>query len=212
MGLREANEDSRLSKEEFNNLHHDMLLLQNRFSGVMREKGEALERIDDLEHVNLQLQNENYTIGKYITWYHNHRKALQQRHHEKDNYISIMAQERETMIEKVEKLEQLLAKVLSAKQTEEIKLEATPATNNGTVVTENDVVATDGTPYDAESTSNEKEAGKMSSAATTTESTSVQQRPDLLPPDKSVSQWQTAPGKLHKFTDLNQRPAETGED
>ena len=52
----------------------------------------------------------------------------------------------------------------------------------------------------------------MSSAATTTESTSVQQRPDLLPPDKSVSQWQTAPGKLHKFTDLNQRPAETGED
>ena len=51
--------------------------------------------------------------------------------------------------EKVEKLEQLLAKVLSSKQTEEIKLEATPATNNGTVVTENDVVATDETPYDA---------------------------------------------------------------
>ena len=32
--LREANEDGRLSKEEFNNLHHDMLLLQVSVCGV----------------------------------------------------------------------------------------------------------------------------------------------------------------------------------
>jgi len=88
--------------------------LQERFVKVTRERGDALVRIEDLEHVNIQLQNECDTIGEYITLYHNQRKVLQQRHHEKDQYISSMAQEREAMQRKVEKLQTLVMNLINS--------------------------------------------------------------------------------------------------
>ena len=46
-----------------------LFLLKDRFVKVTRERGDALVRIEDLEHVNIQLQSECDTIGnKYIQW------------------------------------------------------------------------------------------------------------------------------------------------
>ena len=108
---------------------------KDRFSKVMKERVEAMSKVEELEHINLQLQNECDTIGnikitelyyfgyclsiasskflgllnwlqlfniiqlsgEYITLYHNQRQVLKQRHHEKDEYVSAMAQERELL-------------------------------------------------------------------------------------------------------------------
>uniref|UniRef100_H2YAR6 Golgin subfamily A conserved domain-containing protein n=1 Tax=Ciona savignyi TaxID=51511 RepID=H2YAR6_CIOSA len=115
------NEKKNLSSPEsdpgYQDLSHNMSLLQDRFATVMRAKVEAESRVEDLEHINLQLQNECDTIGEYITLYHNQRQLLKQRHNEKDEYVSSMAQEREAMQQKLEKLQSLVLSLLSARES-----------------------------------------------------------------------------------------------
>nr|CAB3250168.1 golgin subfamily A member 2-like [Phallusia mammillata] len=108
--------ESVISQEEHDSLAKNMSLLQERFSKVMTEKVDALNKIEDLEHINLQLQNECDTIGEYITLYHNQRQLLKQRHHEKDEYVSSIAQEREQMQNKLDKLQTLVLTLVNSKQ------------------------------------------------------------------------------------------------
>lgn len=91
-----------------------MDMLQQKFTSVMQERADLMNRVEMLEHANTQLQNECDTIGEYITLYHNQRQLLKQRHHEKDVYISSIIQEREEMRGKVEQLQTLVGTVLKS--------------------------------------------------------------------------------------------------
>lgn len=91
-----------------------MEMLQQKFTSVMQERADLMNRVEMLEHANTQLQNECDTIGEYITLYHNQRQLLKQRHHEKDVYISTIIQEREEMRGKVEQLQTLVGTVLKS--------------------------------------------------------------------------------------------------
>ena len=42
------------------------ILLQARFMKLMNEKASLIERIQELEHITVQLSHETETIGKYL--------------------------------------------------------------------------------------------------------------------------------------------------
>lgn len=105
--------------------------LQSRFTELMQEKADLKERVEELEHRCIQLSGETDTIGEwegqgrgivwwmgsltpepcppahppageYIALYQSQRAVLKQRHREKEEYISRLAQDKEEM--KVEAL------------------------------------------------------------------------------------------------------------
>ncbi|NWR55239.1 GOGA2 protein, partial [Bucorvus abyssinicus] len=71
--------------------------LQSRFTELMREKADLKERLEELEHRCIQLSGETDTIGEYIALYQSQRAILKQRHQEKEEYISRLAQDKEEM-------------------------------------------------------------------------------------------------------------------
>ncbi|KAF1555619.1 Golgin subfamily A member 2, partial [Eudyptes schlegeli] len=71
--------------------------LQSRFTDLMREKADLKERLEELEHRCIQLSGETDTIGEYIALYQSQRAILKQRHQEKEEYISRLAQDKEEM-------------------------------------------------------------------------------------------------------------------
>nr|XP_039262672.1 golgin subfamily A member 2-like [Styela clava] len=103
-----------------------MAILQEKFTAVMKEKADLLNRLELMEHANTQLQNECDTIGEYIALYHNQRQILKQRHKEKDKYISNIIQEREAMQGKVEQLQTLIVAVLNNRQNGDVDFSASP--------------------------------------------------------------------------------------
>lgn len=76
--------------------------LQGRFTELMQEKVDLKERVEELEHRCIQLSGETDTIGEYIALYQSQRAVLKERHREKEEYISRLAQDKEEM--KVEAL------------------------------------------------------------------------------------------------------------
>ncbi|XP_062497042.1 golgin subfamily A member 2 isoform X2 [Pezoporus occidentalis] len=71
--------------------------LQFRFTDLMHEKADMKERLEELEHRCIQLSGETDTIGEYIALYQSQRAILKQRHQEKEEYISRLAQDKEDM-------------------------------------------------------------------------------------------------------------------
>ncbi|NXV12212.1 GOGA2 protein, partial [Cepphus grylle] len=71
--------------------------LQSRFTELMCEKADLKERLEELEHRCIQLSGETDTIGEYIALYQSQRAILKQRHQEKEEYISRLAQDKEEM-------------------------------------------------------------------------------------------------------------------
>ncbi|NXD74974.1 GOGA2 protein, partial [Halcyon senegalensis] len=71
--------------------------LQSRFTVLMHEKADLKERLEELEHRCIQLSGETDTIGEYIALYQSQRAILKQRHQEKEEYISRLAQDKEEM-------------------------------------------------------------------------------------------------------------------
>ncbi|KAJ7409826.1 Golgin subfamily A member 2 [Pitangus sulphuratus] len=71
--------------------------LQLRFTELMHEKADLKERLEELEHRCIQLSGETDTIGEYIALYQSQRAILKQRHQEKEEYISRLAQDKEEM-------------------------------------------------------------------------------------------------------------------
>ncbi|KAJ8390043.1 hypothetical protein AAFF_G00112040 [Aldrovandia affinis] len=71
--------------------------LQLRFTSLMQEKVDLRERVEELEHRCIQLSGETDTIGEYIALYQNQRAIMKQRHLEKEQYISILAKDKEEM-------------------------------------------------------------------------------------------------------------------
>ena len=60
----QAVSENAVTKEALETLQEAMDLLQTRFTQVMREKADIIERCQELEHQNLQLAGETETIGK----------------------------------------------------------------------------------------------------------------------------------------------------
>ncbi|CAF4331506.1 unnamed protein product, partial [Adineta steineri] len=74
----------------------------------MRENIDLKDRIQNLDHVILQLQSETETIGDYIILYQQQREQLQKRYQEKDDYIKQLTQDRFDLQKKLSELEILL--------------------------------------------------------------------------------------------------------
>ncbi|KAI4886464.1 hypothetical protein NFI96_011901 [Prochilodus magdalenae] len=86
--------------------------LQERFTGLMQEKADLKERVDELEHRCIQLSGETDTIGEYIALYQNQRAIMKQKHQEKEQYISMLAKDKEEMKLKLGELQDLVMRLV----------------------------------------------------------------------------------------------------
>ncbi|VDM29894.1 unnamed protein product [Toxocara canis] len=69
--------------------------LEARFARAMRQNADLIEQNERLEHVILQLQSENDTIGEYVTIYHHQRKLIRDRMREKEEAVARLSLEKE---------------------------------------------------------------------------------------------------------------------
>nr|XP_023666824.1 golgin subfamily A member 2 isoform X4 [Paramormyrops kingsleyae] len=86
--------------------------LQLRFTTLMQEKVDLKERVEELEHRCIQLSGETDTIGEYIALYQNQRAIMKQRHMEKDQYINMLAKDKEEMKAKLAELQELVLRLV----------------------------------------------------------------------------------------------------
>uniref|UniRef100_A0A8C9PBJ9 Golgin subfamily A conserved domain-containing protein n=1 Tax=Spermophilus dauricus TaxID=99837 RepID=A0A8C9PBJ9_SPEDA len=76
---------------------------------LLQQFSSRSERVEELEHRCIQLFGETDTIGEYIALYQNQRAVLKERHREKEEYISRLAQDKEEMKVKLLELQELRA-------------------------------------------------------------------------------------------------------
>ncbi|XP_072552087.1 golgin subfamily A member 2 isoform X4 [Salminus brasiliensis] len=86
--------------------------LQERFTGLMQDKVDLKERVEELEHRCIQLSGETDTIGEYIALYQNQRAIMKQKHLEKEEYISMLAKDKEEMKAKLAELQDLVMRLV----------------------------------------------------------------------------------------------------
>ncbi|XP_041090176.1 golgin subfamily A member 2-like isoform X1 [Polyodon spathula] len=86
--------------------------LQSRFTALMQEKVDLKERVEQLEHRCIQLSGETDTIGEYIALYQNQRAIMKQRNTEKEEYISMLAKDKEEMKVKLGELQDLVMRLV----------------------------------------------------------------------------------------------------
>ncbi|XP_050967099.1 LOW QUALITY PROTEIN: golgin subfamily A member 2 [Labeo rohita] len=86
--------------------------LQTRFTVLMQEKVDLKERVEELEHRCIQLSGETDTIGEYIALYQNQRAIMKQRHYEKEQYINMLAKDKEEMKAKLAELQDLVMRLV----------------------------------------------------------------------------------------------------
>ncbi|KAM8873051.1 golgin subfamily A member 2 isoform 5-T5 [Synchiropus picturatus] len=94
-------------------LQSAMEKLQQRFTSLMQEKVDLKERVEELEHRCIQLSGETDTIGEYIALYQNQRAIMKQKHQEKEQYISMLAQDKEEMKVKLAELQDLVMRLVA---------------------------------------------------------------------------------------------------
>ncbi|XP_074546263.1 golgin subfamily A member 2 isoform X4 [Halichoeres trimaculatus] len=87
--------------------------LQHRFTSLMQEKADLKERVEELEHRCIQLSGETDTIGEYIALYQSQRAIMKQKHQEKEQYISMLAQDKEEMKAKLVDLQDLVMRLVA---------------------------------------------------------------------------------------------------
>uniref|UniRef100_A0A3P9PPA9 Golgin A2 n=1 Tax=Poecilia reticulata TaxID=8081 RepID=A0A3P9PPA9_POERE len=87
--------------------------LQQRFTSLMREKADLKERVEELEHRCIQLSGETDTIGEYIALYQSQRAIMKQKHQEKEQYINMLAQDKEEMKAKLAELQGLVLRLVA---------------------------------------------------------------------------------------------------
>ncbi|XP_029940689.1 golgin subfamily A member 2 isoform X3 [Salarias fasciatus] len=87
--------------------------LQQRFTTLMQEKADLKERVEELEHRCIQLSGETDTIGEYIALYQSQRAIMKQKHQEKEQYISMLAQDKEEMKAKLAELQDLVMRLVA---------------------------------------------------------------------------------------------------
>ncbi|KAM4634520.1 golgin subfamily A member 2 isoform 2-T2 [Polymixia lowei] len=87
--------------------------LQRRFTSLMQEKADLKERVEELEHRCIQLSGETDTIGEYIALYQSQRAIMKQKHQEKEQYINMLAQDKEEMKAKLAELQDLVMRLVA---------------------------------------------------------------------------------------------------
>ncbi|XP_014856405.1 PREDICTED: golgin subfamily A member 2 isoform X5 [Poecilia mexicana] len=87
--------------------------LQQRFTSLMQEKADLKERVEELEHRCIQLSGETDTIGEYIALYQSQRAIMKQKHQEKEQYINMLAQDKEEMKAKLAELQDLVLRLVA---------------------------------------------------------------------------------------------------
>lgn len=102
-----------MSADELTLLQHNFGALQQKFVHLVSEKVELLEKLQENEHLIVQLSYETETIGDYITLYQAQRDALKSRFKEKDQCIEQLMQEKSSMQVKLHELQALVRQVLS---------------------------------------------------------------------------------------------------
>ncbi|XP_056394613.1 golgin subfamily A member 2 isoform X2 [Hyla sarda] len=100
-------------REVYDALQSAMEKLQFRFTDLMQERVELKERVEELEHRCIQLSGETDTIGEYIALYQSQRAILKERHREKEEYISRLAQDKEEMKAKLLELQVLVMRLVA---------------------------------------------------------------------------------------------------
>ncbi|XP_008577354.1 PREDICTED: golgin subfamily A member 2 isoform X1 [Galeopterus variegatus] len=104
--------DDCVSGETHRALQGAMAKLESRFLELMQEKADLKERVEELEHRCIQLSGETDTIGEYIALYQSQRAVLKERHREKEEYISRLAQDKEEMKVKLLELQELVLQLV----------------------------------------------------------------------------------------------------
>lgn len=105
-----------ITKVHFDALRHAMAMLEDKYTRVMREKADLVDKAENLEHIIMQLQGESDTIGEYVTLYQTQRSILRQRTAEKDSYIYQLAHERIEMQNKLGELQALVMQLLGERR------------------------------------------------------------------------------------------------
>lgn len=89
--------------------------LEDKFLKTMEEIASLTEEKQRLEHLVLQLQGETETIGEYVALYQHQRSQLKQKAIEKDQQLNQLANDREQMKTKLEKLNNLVQRLVTEK-------------------------------------------------------------------------------------------------
>lgn len=90
--------------------------LQARFMKLMNEKATLIERIQELEHITIQLSMETETIGEYITLYQTQRSALKTYYKDRERTIAQLSSEKANMQEKMNQLQDLVKRMLDERK------------------------------------------------------------------------------------------------
>lgn len=89
--------------------------LEEKFLKTMDEVANLKEEKQRLEHLVLQLQGETETIGEYVALYQLQRSQLKQKAIEKDQQLNQLANDREQIKTKLEKLNNLVQRLVTEK-------------------------------------------------------------------------------------------------
>nr|CAH7713063.1 unnamed protein product [Callosobruchus chinensis] len=92
-----------------------MKYLEDKLKRTMGSIADLTDEKQRLEHLVLQLQGETETIGEYVALYQHQRMMLKQRAVEKDHQLKQLATDREQMKIKLEKLNELIRKLVEGK-------------------------------------------------------------------------------------------------
>ncbi|XP_077986485.1 golgin subfamily A member 2-like isoform X2 [Glandiceps talaboti] len=104
-----------ITKEAYETLQIAMEKLEEKFTRVMRDKADLSDKLQELEHICLQLSGETETIGDYISLYHEQRDRLRQKQKEKEEYVRKLALEKEEMQRRLGQLQGLVMQLLGEK-------------------------------------------------------------------------------------------------
>ncbi|XP_060516504.1 golgin subfamily A member 2-like isoform X2 [Cylas formicarius] len=92
-----------------------MKYLEEKVKRTMQEIANLTDEKQRLEHIVLQLQGETETIGEYVALYQHQRMVLKQKAQEKDQQLKQLAQDRELIKGKLDRLNQLIEKLVIEK-------------------------------------------------------------------------------------------------
>ncbi|VBB27994.1 unnamed protein product, partial [Acanthocheilonema viteae] len=89
--------------------------LETRFTRAMQQVADLAEEKEQLQHIVMQLETENDTIGDYVTLYQHQRKKINERMREREEAVAKLSFEKEQMQQKLNELQKVLIDLLSKK-------------------------------------------------------------------------------------------------
>ncbi|TRY62639.1 hypothetical protein TCAL_00468 [Tigriopus californicus] len=93
-----------------------LIKLEQKFKDAMNQIADLSAEKEQLEHVNVQLQEETETVGEYITIYQYQRQQIKRRMEEKEEQLQQVSREREEFKAKLGQLQSLVTHYLSDNQ------------------------------------------------------------------------------------------------